>query len=502
MIKFHLKFTFKNVLMNRNIFKSFLKKVDQNPSFKFIKTKENNKWKWHTREDIIFNVNGCIKILNDYNIRNGDRIVYKGKNSVEWLSWNLATYSVGAIWIPMYEQQELEHCNHIVRDSGSKLLITDQDIKLDYINIISNKLDPIKNDFCFKSADHNNISNLIYTSGTTGKPKGVKLSHENILSNIDTIHKRFNDIPTNITSLNILPWAHIYGLSCELYYNLLNENSVALCTDKLKFIEECKEVNPEVLYVVPKVLETVKNKVKILDKPIIKLVIPHILKKLFGGNLQTIFSGGAKLDRLTRDFFEINNIPICEGYGCSELSPMVSVNHLHNPREINSIGKILDNIDVKIFNGEICVSGPNVMEGYWNDEEKTNEVLFTKENKVWYATGDSGYIENDFLYYSGRISENYKMSNGKFVNVNEVESKLKEFIKCNFIIYGENMDNNVLVVDGDFEDLNIINNSIESYLSIKKVIILNENEMANFLTPKMSIKRKALINYIKEKGYI
>ena len=76
---------------------------------------------------------------------------------------------------------------------------------------------------------------------------------------------------------------------------------------------------------------------------------------------------------------------------------MVSVNHLHDPREINSIGKILDNVDVKIFNGEICVSGPNVMKGYWNDEEKTNEVLFSKENKIWYGTGDSGYIENDFF---------------------------------------------------------------------------------------------------------
>ena len=162
----------------------------------------------------------------------------------------------------------------------------------------------------------------------------------------------------------------------------------------------------------------------------------------------------------------------------------------------------MDGIDVEIFNGEICVSGPNVMKGYWNDEEKTNEVLFKKQNKIWYGTGDSGYIKNDFLYYSGRISENYKMSNGKFVNVNEVETKLKEFLKCNFIIYGENMDYNILVVDDPVENLGSINNSIETYLTIKKVVVLNESEMANFLTPKMSIKRKALINYIKDKAYI
>ena len=170
-----------------------------------------------------------------------------------------------------------------------------------------------------------------------------------------------------------------------------------MCTDKTKFIDECKEVKPDALYVVPKVLETVKSKVGILDKPLIRALIPLVLSRLFGGNLQNIISGGAKLDRLTRDFYEKNNIPICEGYGCSELSPMVSVNHLYEPRDINSIGKILDGIDVEIFNGEICVSGPNVMKGYWNDEEKTNEVLFKKQNKIWYGTGDSGYIKNDFF---------------------------------------------------------------------------------------------------------
>lgn len=143
------------------------------------------------------------------------------------------------------------------------------------------------------------------------------------------------------------------------------------------------------------------------------------------------------------------------------------------------------------------------MKGYWNDEEKTNEVLFRKNNKTWYSTGDSGYIDNEFLYYSGRISENYKMSNGKFVNVNELESKLKEYIKCNFIVYGENMIKNILITDGNLDVcLDVINESLENFLKIDKVIILDENEMANFLTPKMSIKRKTLINYVKEKKYI
>ena len=88
--------------MSRNIFKSFIKKVETNPSFKFIKTKENGVWKWHTREDILHNINGCIEKFRYYRIKKGDRVIYKGKNSVEWLSWNLAAYSKGIIWVPLY----------------------------------------------------------------------------------------------------------------------------------------------------------------------------------------------------------------------------------------------------------------------------------------------------------------------------------------------------------------------------------------------------------------
>ena len=185
------------------------------------------------------------------------------------------------------------------------------------------------------------------------------LSHENIVSNIDAIRMRFKDIQPELTSLNILPWAHIYGLTCELYYNLFYDNKTALCTDKLKFIDECSEIKPEVLYVVPKVLETVKTKTSFLDKPIIRNILPLVVNRVFGGNLLNVFIGGATLDSNTREYFDRNGILVCEGYGCSETSPMVSVNHLYKPRDVNSVGKIMDNVNVEVFNDEIIVSGPN-----------------------------------------------------------------------------------------------------------------------------------------------
>ena len=488
--------------MSRHLVKNFLQTVEKNEHFNILKFKKNNQWNNLNRKDLLNNINNCIYVLNDQNTKKGDRVAYKGNNSVEWLSWNLACQSIGAVWVPMYEQQTQEQCQYIVNNCEPKLLITNQDININNTVTIKNDIGDLK----FYNSNHiniqyNELSTLIYTSGTTGNPKGVMLTQENILSNIDAIRIRFGDISSGLTSLNILPWAHIYGLTCELYYNLFYDNTTALCSDKLKFIDECKEVKPEVLYVVPKVLETVKAKTKFLDKPIINNLLPLVVNRVFGGNLLNMFIGGAKLDKDTREYFEKSNVLVCEGYGCSETSPMVSVNHLYNPKNSDSVGKIMDNLEVKILNKEICVSGPNVMKGYWKDEEATNKVLIKHENKTWYKTGDSGSLEDGFLFINGRISENYKMSNGKFVNVAITEANLKKHISTHFIIYGENMDFNVLIVEEPFEDkiLETINTELESYMKIKKVIKLKSQEMTEFLTPKMSIKRKKLIEYVKDK---
>ena len=137
--------------------------------------------------------------------------------------------------------------------------------------------------------------------------------------------------------------------------------------------------------------------------------------------------------------------------------------------------------------------------GYWKDKQETNKVLVKHEDKIWYKTGDSGTLKDGFLFFNGRISENYKMNNGKFVNVASVEANLKKYISTNFIIYGEDMNYNVLIVEDEFEDkiLEIVNTELESYMKIKKVIKINTEEMAEFLTPKMSIKRKKLIEFVK-----
>lgn len=484
-----------------NLVRRFQKSIVKNESKLILGYKKGKKWNWKSRYEMNNMINFAIDKLKDNNINKGDRVIYKGNNSINWVAWNLATNSIGAIWVPIYNNQNDKYCNFIISDCNAKLLISEN--KFDNkINQINCKIDHLNYDKEFEIVN-NDISTLIYTSGTTGNPKGVILTHENLLSNIDVIDKRFHNFrDKNLLSLNILPWAHIYGMTTELYFNILNDNKVAISSGKDNFISECIEVKPDILYLVPKVLQTIKNKLLFFDKPLIDKILPFIINKLFGGNLITIFMGGAKLDENTKNFFLKNGINICEGYGCSETSPMISVNHINFPRDEKSVGKILDHIIVEIINNEICVSGPNLMKGYWNNKKATKKVFFKKNNKTFYRTGDGGYLKDNFLYITGRINENYKLSNGKFVNVEDVENKVKKYILNNFIVYGENMDNNILIIEKPFDKkiLDKINLELDSYLRIKDVILIDN--FGEFLTPKMSIKRKKLINWLKYRSII
>ena len=461
-----------------------------------IGQKVNSKWVWNTSNDLLNRYNQCKGILRMNNFKQNDRLVYKGRNSFDFIAWNLAVNSEGGIWVPVYHNQNDNYLNYILNNCNPSILISDD--KTNSKDIISlnynDKIGSYKSDNIFKD---NDISTLIYTSGTTGDPKGVMLSDDNLLSNINGIKSMFKDFESDdLVTLNILPWAHIYSITTELYYNLLQGNKIALSSGPDKFVRELFEVRPNVLYLVPKVLELIKTKLNNLDYPIIRYLIPEILKGLFGKNFKTIFIGGAKLDESTFKFYKDNGVNICLGYGCSETSPMVSVNHISSPRDEESVGKLLDDVIVKIVNEEILVSGPNVMKGYWRNEKATNEVLVKDDDKIYYKTGDSGYLKDNFLYLTGRISENYKLSNGKFVNVGDVESKIKSNLSGNFIVYGENKNYNILITDLDMDKNKIIelcNKELDQYLKIKDILFVENDKFQTYLTPKMSIKRKLLI---------
>ena len=480
----------------RTLSNKIINNLVNNSTLKNIGFKENKNWNWKSNQQLLNAVINCREELKERKIDVGDRVAYKGKNSVNWIAWNLATNSLGAAWVPMYSDQSKKYSDFIIKDCSPKVLILDGKEKHDNTEVISNEInygETLGKDIDFANPS-NGLSTLIYTSGTTGNPKGVMLTNENILSNIESVRRMFCDLEKT-RSLNILPWAHIYSQTCELYYNLLYNNSLAICSDKSEFLNELKEVKPEALYLVPRVLELIKEKTQIIDKPVIRSVLPLILSRVFGGNLKFIFSGGAKLNADTKRYYENNGIKICEGYGCTETSPMVSVNHFESPRNVESAGKILDNVRVQIVHGEIQVNGPNIMSGYWNNEKKTDEVLINRNYRKWYKTGDSGRIKDGFLFIDSRIANNYKLSNGKFVNVEELENDIKKYISGPFIVFGENMLYNNIISTTDV-DIKVINKNIDGYLKINNNHKITVEEFERFYTPKLSVKRKQLVNYI------
>ena len=242
-----------------------------------------------------------------------------------------------------------------------------------------------------------------------------------------------------------------------------------------------------------------------MDKPLINKILPFLLSNIFGPNLITIFMGGAKLHPDNANFFSLNGINICEGYGTTEASPMISVNHIQYPRDTNSIGAILDKVDVQIIDGEICVNGPNISKGYWNDKEKTKSSFVDYNGEKYYKTGDEGTKKYNFLYYKGRKSNNYKLTNGKFISVDYYEKNIKEVVKnIPLILYGVDKPFNILIMEkheineSKQELILKINKNLPKYVHIKDILELKKNAFSTFLTPKMSLKRKELIDYYQE----
>lgn len=477
------------------------------PYKEIFATKHDGLWKQTTTNELIAMSNACYEILGSRQLGIGDRVVYKGKNSVEWVAWNIATHAWGCSWVPLYSNQSNEHLKFIINDCEPKLIITDDvsSICTSGKIIMNNTINVEKHHYNKKIPVEicANIANIIYTSGTTGNPKGVILTHENILSNIESINHRFSCFQDmNLNTLNILPWAHIYGYTAELYYNLFNNNHISISTDRENFINEIKQVKPSVLYLVPRVLQLIKNKLSVFDNPFTKFIIPTLLKRIFGGNIITIFVGGASVDYDTKLFFKKNGITLCEGYGCSETSPMISVNHLNDPRDESSIGKIMHNLNVIIDNKEILVSGPSVMKGYWNNKEATNNALVKKNGKIYYRTGDSGEIKNGFLYYHGRISDNYKLNNGKFVDLKTIENVVDKYIPDKYAIYGENKEYNIIITEHPFsvndETIQNINKNLDNHIHLKGNMLVPPGTFEQFYTPKMSLRRNPFFNHIKD----
>ncbi len=342
------------------------------------------------------------------------------------------------------------------------------------------------------------IADFIYTSGTTGNPKGVKLTHRNLAYNVSAIHAVFPLEPDD-RSLCFLPWAHSFGQTVELHGLLSMGASIGLAEAVDKIVANLGEVRPTVFASVPRVFNRIYDglharmneegglKKKLFDAAIetaekrkalaaqgqhsawldfkLKLLDDLVFSKIrerFGGRLKYAFSGGAAISKEVAEFIDDLGITVYEGYGLSETSPIATMN-CPGARKIGSVGKPIPGVRIEIdvaatedpTQGEVVIYGHNVMAGYHNLDEANAEVLLEKDGMRGFRSGDMGRLDEDgFLYITGRVKEQYKLLNGKYVVPTPLEEKLKlsPYIS-NVMVHGVNREYNVAVVIPDYEVL-------------------------------------------------
>lgn len=342
------------------------------------------------------------------------------------------------------------------------------------------------------------IADFIYTSGTTGAPKGVRLTHRNLAYNVSAIHAVFPLEPDD-RSLCFLPWAHSFGQTVELHGLFSMGSSIGLAEAVDKIVANLGEVRPTVFASVPRVFNRIYDglhakmneegglKKKLFDAAIetaqkrkelseqgkqsawldfkFKILDGLVFSKVrerFGGRLKYAFSGGAAISREVAEFIDNLGITVYEGYGLSETSPIATMNY-PGARKIGSVGKPIPGVEIEIdiaatedpTQGEVIIWGHNIMEGYHNLDEANAEVLVEKDGKRGFRSGDMGRLDEEgFLHITGRVKEQYKLLNGKYVVPTPLEEKLKlsPYIS-NAMVHGMNREFNVAVVIPDYEVL-------------------------------------------------
>lgn len=452
------------------------------------------------------------KFLQTKNVTKGDKIMIIGNNSVKWAIIAYATWAQGAIIVPTYKTQQLGIKKHIMNETQPKLILN-TGASLNHHNEINYETFTLGNSSgnsshsSVKDIDVNkdDIATILYTSGTSSMPKGVVLTHENIITNLESINRitMKSEITHYDKYLSFLPWDHCYGLNCELNYIISIGASTHVVTDFTKLNKNLLEYNPSILCAVPKLFQVIHKKINKLDY-LPKVIHPIIRSKVFGKNIRFSTCGGSKIDSKLINFFGNMGLDIFQGYGSTECSPMISLNTVDS-NKIGSVGKLLDCNSVKIIDDEIYVSGSNVTSGYFNNKNDPSFVLLNGQK--WFRTGDIGYFENNYLHITGRITEQYKLSNGVFVDPTTIEQVLLEIPDISQVmVFGHDQEYNSAIIVTNSDESKIrnqiqkISHKLKTHEIPKKIIITKvpftvEN---GTLTQKQSMRRNEIMKKLKD----
>ena len=560
-----------------------------------VAAKENGKWKEYSLQQLSETVDklsaGLLKMgfgKGDNTPEGRDKIAVIAKNRPEWLMLDLAVQQIGAVLTPVYPTISESELEFILEDAQVEIIFVNDSKLAEKVNSIKGNLPYLKEVFSFDKTDnvkywqeilsadesyirrlkeiastiqYEDLATIIYTSGTTGKPKGVMLSHRNIVSNVMSSMSCF---PPGNRALSFLPMNHIFERMVTYLY-LFKGVSIYYAENLETIADNLLEVKPHMFTTVPRLLEKVYEKIMAKGSE-----LTGIKRKLFfwahglaekfeinknqgalynlqlglanklifskwreglGNELNAIISGGAACQVKLIRIFTAAKIVVMEGYGLTETSPVISVNRFdESNRMFGTVGPLIDGVQVKIAeDGEILCKGPNIMMGYYKRPDLTDESM---ENG-WYKTGDIGMmIDNKFLKITDRKKEMFKTSGGKYVAPVVVELKLKEspYIE-NIMVTGEGekyvgaliipsfislkewaRNNNIVYINNDEllqnrqvkelykDEVEFYNRKFNHVEQIKKFELLpyEWSIETGEMTPKLSLKRKVIMEKYKD----
>ncbi len=490
--------------------------LEKYPQEKAFNTKYNGTWKATSTQEYIDKANAISRALIGMGVKPNDKVaIISTNNRTEWNICDIGIMQTGAQDVPIYPTISETEYEYVLNHSESLYCFVSDKEVYDKVMAIKANVPSLKEVYTFDEIDgaknwsevldagkdeshqeelnarkeainEDDVATLIYTSGTTGKPKGVMLSHKNIATNAKYSAERLPIEVGKSSSLSFLPVCHVYERMLHYMYQYCGveiyfAESLETISDNLK------EVKPEVMTAVPRLLEKVYDKIYAKGADLtgikkklffwavelglkyepygengwwyesqLKLANKLIFSKwreALGGNLKAIASGSAPLQPRLARVFNAAQIPVMEGYGLTETSPVISVNDMRNQGfKIGTVGKPLKETDVKIAeDGEILVKGPQVMIGYYKNQEQTDEVI----KDGYFHTGDIGEIDSEgFLKITDRKKEMFKTSGGKYVAPQVIENVMKQsrFIEQMMVI-GESEKMPAALIQPDFEFL-------------------------------------------------
>ena len=503
----------------------------------------------------------------------GERVAVMAGNGIEWVAFDQAALSMGLVTVPLFSEDNAHNCAHILRDAGVRVAVVGNARQLAKIKSVLDELSALEQLVCSANlevqdkdervtdlrdwlsravspplplATHtgDDLATIVYTSGTTGPPKGVMLTHANILKNTQA-SDQVVDISAGDVLVSFLPLSHMFERTAGYYLPMLASAEIVFARSVVTLMEDIAKFRPTVLISVPRIYEQLFSKLEaklrrsllsyILFKlavaighrrkrspiyralwPVLDRAVAVRIRAIFGGRVRYAISGGAPMPPAIARALLALGVPICQGYGLTETSPVLSVN-LPDDNVPESIGKPVPGVEVAIGDDdELITRSDYVMQGYWNLPDETSDVI---DADGWFHTGDKvRRDEAGRLYIIGRIKEIIVMANGEKVPPADMEhALLRDPLISQVMVYGEARPFLIACVVADPEQMRAYKDAesaatalvrrakkllykFPAYARVRRFILVEESwSIENgMLTPTLKMKRKAVAERYRE----